>query len=173
MSEPLPAVSRSATGSPARRPPDGGRVVWYRSFYWRIAIGFVATVAVVLALQAALFLWLASTNDTITMRPSHIAAVAAAELSSALEADASLDIDAWLTREYGRGPHGVFVVRGDRVYRSGPFQVPPFLARMAWFRLRSPEAIGGSPGQPAEGRPTGDGLVLRLTVELPYIGTTK
>jgi len=161
MSEPSPVPSRAAAGSPGRRPSDGGRVVWYRSFYWRIAIGFVATVAVVLALQAALFLWLASTNDTITMRPSHIAAVAAAELSSALEADAGLDIDAWLAREYGRGPHGVFVVRGDRVFRSGPFQVPPFLARMAWFRLRNPEAIGGSPGPPPDGRPSGDGRVLR------------
>src|SRR5436190_22586156 len=126
MSEPS-ALPRAAAASAAERPRDGGRVVWYRSFYWRIAIGFVATVGVVLALQAALFLWLASTNDTIAMRPAHIAAVAAAELSSALEADASLDIDAWLAREYGRGPHGVFVVRGDRVYRSGPFEVPPFL----------------------------------------------
>ena len=35
---------------------------WYRSLYWRIAFGFVATVAVVLALQAALFLWLAATT---------------------------------------------------------------------------------------------------------------
>src|SRR4029079_18355218 len=127
-------------------------VVWYRSFYWRIAIGFVATVAVVLALQAALFLWLAATNDNINMRAAPHCARAGAELSSALEADASLDIDAWLAREYGRGPHGVFVVRGDRVYRSGPFQVPPFLARMAWFRLRSPEAISGSPGHTAEGQ---------------------
>src|SRR6188768_38292 len=116
MSEPLPAVSRASTGSPARRPPDGGRVVWYRSFYWRIAIGFVATVAAVLVLQAALFLWLASTNPTIGMGPGRIATVAAAELSSALETDAGLDVDAWLTREFGRGPHGVYVVRGDRVY---------------------------------------------------------
>ena len=45
--------------------------------------------------------------------------MAAAELSSALEADAGLDVDAWLAREFGRSPHGVFVVRGDRVHRSG------------------------------------------------------
>ena len=43
-----------------------------------------------------------------------LATVAAAELSTALEADASLDVDAWLIREFGRSPHGVFVVRGDR-----------------------------------------------------------
>ncbi len=154
MSELPPAVSHAA-GSP----PDTGRVVWYRSFYWRIAIGFVATVAVVLALQAALFLWLASTNETIGMRPGRVATVAAAELSSALEADAGLDVDAWLAREFGRGPHGVFVVRGDRIHRSGPFEVPPFLERMARFRLRVPDQFADEPppGPPPDGRPPGDG----------------
>src|SRR5215203_2136057 len=106
MSEPSPVAPPAA--DPA---PEAGRVVWYRSFYWRIALGFVATVAIVLVLQAALFLWLASTNDTITMRPARVATVAAAELSTALDADAGLDIDAWLAREFGRSPHGVFVVR--------------------------------------------------------------
>ena len=32
--------------------------VWFRSLYWRIAIGFIAMLAVVLSLQAGLFLWL-------------------------------------------------------------------------------------------------------------------
>ena len=158
MSEPSPAVSL-AVGAP----PDGGRVVWYRSFYWRIAIGFVATVAVVLALQAALFLWLASTNDTIGMRPARVATVAAAELSSALEADAGLDVDAWLAREFGRGPH-VFVVRPDRIHRSAAFDVPPFLARMARNRLRFPDGLaeaGPFPGPPFDGRPPGDGRGMR------------
>jgi two-component system sensor histidine kinase BaeS len=146
--------------------PGGGVVVWYRSFYWRIAIGFVATVAVVLGLQAALFLWLASTTDAIAMRsPGYVAAVAAAELGSALEADAALDVDAWLTREFGRSPHGVFIVHGERVHRSGAFEVPPFLERMARFRMRVPaegdeELPSGptlpAPSAPGDGRP-GDG----------------
>ena len=117
-----------------------------------------------LALQAALFLWLASTNDAIGMRPARVAAVAAAELSSALEADAGLDVDAWLAREFGRGPHGVFVVRGDRVHRSAAFDVPPFLARMARFRLRFPDGMaetGPFPGPPRDGRPAGDGRGMR------------
>ena len=59
MSEPSPALSPAAD-----EPPPGGRVVWYRSFYWRIAIGFVATVAVVLVIQAVLFLWLATRRAT-------------------------------------------------------------------------------------------------------------
>ena len=112
-----------------RRSADrGGRVVWYRSLYWRIALGFVATVALVLVLQAALFLWLASTNDTIAMRPARVATRrrrrARAPRSRPMPASTSTR---WLAREFGRGPHGVFVVRGDRLHRSGPFDVPPFL----------------------------------------------
>lgn len=146
-------MSEPATSAPATTPagavaPAAGQVVWYRSFYWRIATGFVATVAVVLVLQAALFLWLASTTDAI-MRPGRLAAVAAAELSSALEADAALDVDAWLVQEFGRNPHVVFVVRGDRVHRNGSFEVPPFLARMARLRLRAADRIGGLREGPA------------------------
>ena len=51
MSEPAGAPS-APIADPAGA---GGSVVWYRSFYWRIALGFVATVAAVLALHAALF----------------------------------------------------------------------------------------------------------------------
>jgi signal transduction histidine kinase len=157
-----------AAAAVADSQPEAGRVVWYRSLYWRIAIGFVATVTVVLVLHASLFLWLASTNETIGMSPARVATVAADELSSALEADATLDVDAWLAREFGRGPHRVFVLRGDRIHRSGPFEVPPFLARLARFRLRVPEAAGepagGLPpdarppeGRPPEGRQPGEG----------------
>src|SRR5687767_12572465 len=105
-----------ARHGPAR--DEERRVVWYRSFYWRIALGVVATVAVVLVLQAALFVWLASTTEAIALRPARLATVAAAELGAALEGDAGLDVDGWLVREFGRSPHGVFVVRGDRVHRS-------------------------------------------------------
>jgi signal transduction histidine kinase len=131
------------------------RVVWFRSFYWRIALGFVATVAVVLVLQAALFLWLASTTEAIALRPGRLATVAAAELGAALEGDPRLDIDGWLAREFGRSPHGVFVVRADRIHRSRPFDVPPFLARVARSRLRvadEPADATGTPSTAFEGR---------------------
>ena len=113
-----------------------------------------------LVLQAALFLWLASTNDTIGMRPARVATVAAAELSSALEADAGLDVDAWLAREFGRGPHGVFVVRGDRVHRSGPFDgaaVPRPDGAVPAARPGRDRRDGRAPGPPPDGRPPGEG----------------
>jgi signal transduction histidine kinase len=125
-------------------------VVWYRSFYWRIALGFVVTVGVVLALQAALFLWLASTIDPVRS-PTRLAVVAAAELGEALDADPSLDVGAWLTREFGRGLHRVFVVRRDGVtFTSGDFTIPPFLLRIATGRLRGdliPRSSGAAPGE--------------------------
>ena len=33
-------------------------LVWYRSLYWRIALGFVALLATLLAAQGTAFLWL-------------------------------------------------------------------------------------------------------------------
>ena len=130
-------------------PAVSARVVWYRSLYWRIAVAFVATVAAVLALQAALFLWLASSTDALAVRPpSHVAAVAAAELGAALEGDPNLDIDSWLAREFEHGPHRIFVVTTeDRLHRSGAFDVPPFLLRLARLRLRG-RFSGEEPGAP-------------------------
>ena len=32
--------------------------VWYRSLYWRIALGFIAMLAILLLAQGLLFLWL-------------------------------------------------------------------------------------------------------------------
>ena len=32
--------------------------VWYRSLYWRIAMGFVALLAALLVIQAGVFIWL-------------------------------------------------------------------------------------------------------------------
>jgi HAMP domain-containing protein len=147
---------------PAER--GGGAVVWYRSLYWRIALGFVVTVAVVLALQAGLFLWLASQTTTLAMRaPGHVAAVAADELAEALADDPALDVDAWLVREYGRLPHRVFVVRADdRVHRSGSFEIPPMAARAARVRLRVPFATGPlRPRQPGMPDRRGDRLPRR------------
>jgi signal transduction histidine kinase len=131
-------------------------VVWYRSFYWRIALGFVATVAVVLALQAALFLWLASTVDAVRS-PTRLAVVAAAELGEALDADPALDVDAWLRREFGRGLHRIFVVRPDgATHRSGDFDLPPFMLRAARARLRAPAVVAEDPEPPPEAmRPEG------------------
>jgi signal transduction histidine kinase len=142
---------------PAAEPVAPGRIVWYRSLYWRIAVAFVATVALVLAIQAALFLWLASRTDALAMRPpAHVAAVAASELGPALEADPGLDIDRWLASEYGAGPHRVFVVTiQDRVHRSGTFNIPPFMLRLARMRLRAPFA----PEEPALLRPSPIALV--------------
>jgi hypothetical protein len=34
--------------------------VWYRSLYWRVGLGFVAFLGVLLVAQALLFVWLAS-----------------------------------------------------------------------------------------------------------------
>jgi signal transduction histidine kinase len=151
-------------------------VVWYRSIYWRIALGVVVTVAVVLVLQAALFLWLASTTDSLAMRtPGHVAAVAAAELGSALENDPGLDVDRWLAGEFGRGPHRVFMLRADeRLHRSGAFDPPPFLLRVMRNRLNptggEPPPEGGTPGFEPRGGGRGRRPILPVVVHGQTVG---
>ena len=60
--------------------------IWFRSLYWRIAIGFVAMLATILVLQAALFLWLTGRfADSLSSRtPQQLADQVGRDLSEAL-----------------------------------------------------------------------------------------
>jgi signal transduction histidine kinase len=113
------------------------RPVWYRSLYWRIALGFIVCVAVVLLAQAALFLWLASrANPALARSPQELSVLAAAEFSAALESDAALDLDQHLRSRYGNARHLLVLVMADgRVYRNRPMEPPPMLVRVARAHL--------------------------------------
>ena len=156
-------------------PETHDRPLWYRSLYWRIALGFIVCVAVVLLAQAVLFLWLASrANPALTRSPQDLVAIAAVDLSSALEADGSLDIGRHVGREYGRAPHPLIVVMVDgSVHRSRAANVPPPLLRFARTTLMR-EAQGLSPSDPDPGElppdeprrrappPDGGGIRMRI-----------
>ena len=45
------------------------RLVWYRSLYWRIALGFVALLATLLAVQGTVFLWMTGRDVGVAARP--------------------------------------------------------------------------------------------------------
>src|SRR4051812_35678046 len=65
-----------AEGQPGGPEPAAPRrVSWFRSLYWRIALGFVAMLAVVLLLQTALFLWLTGrfTESSSSRTPQELA----------------------------------------------------------------------------------------------------
>jgi signal transduction histidine kinase len=112
--------------------------VWYRSFYWRIAIGFIACVAVLLIAQAALFVWMADQTGMplLARSPEHLSTVIASDLSAALETDPKLDIQQYIRARVGnRSPQVVVVMKDGRVMHSATTDPPEWAVRAARFRL--------------------------------------
>ncbi len=107
------------------RPPGPRR--WYRSLYWRIAIGFIAFLAATLVAQGGLFLWL-STQREETLPPrllGDLASLVAEELGEAAERGPGVDL-APLADERFRdlGRPAALVLADGRVV-AGDFQPPP------------------------------------------------
>ena len=98
--------------------------IW-RSLYWRIALGFVGLLAVLLALQVAVFLWISGrAAELFGESPSAFVQTIASDLAAALSADPALDVDAYLNDRY-RGsprPFAVAFVDGRAVVSR---RVPP------------------------------------------------
>ena len=71
---------------------------WYRSLYWRIALGLFAFLALMLAAQSALFVWMVDqTAGSIPARtPRRLAVIVASDVAAALDAERFL---AWTADE--------------------------------------------------------------------------
>src|SRR5687768_17807745 len=81
-------------------PSEGLR--WYRSLYWRIAFGLIAFLALMLAAEAALFLW---TTERIAgsmpaQSPRRLAVLVASDVGTALAANPSLDLHHYVREQY-------------------------------------------------------------------------
>src|SRR5688500_13259278 len=91
------------------------RPAWYRSLYWRIALGLFAFLALMLTAQAALFLWM---NDRIAASmparsPRTLALLVASDISQALEANRALDLSAYVADDYGNVLQPFVVIMRD------------------------------------------------------------
>jgi len=118
--------------------------VWFRSLYWRIAIGLVGLLAALLLAQALVFLWLTGTIATTLMgqSPDRIAADAANEVAAALQKDPGLDIEKFVRDRYGNQAQPLMIVMEDgRVVRN--HELPP------------PEGMRRWPGRAPDGAPPG------------------
>ena len=106
---------------------------WFRSLYWRIGLGFIALVAVLLLMQAASFVWIAAeTEGGQPMRAAQDAAdLIAADLETALASDPALDLAAEARQRIDAASRPAFVVLPNRVV-IGPEGVepPPGLQRL-------------------------------------------
>jgi two-component system OmpR family sensor kinase len=136
---------------------------WYRSLYWRIALGFMALLAAVLLAQALVFLWLTGRIDQSPAgrTPQQLADYVARQLSAALTDDPSLALDDYVREQFG-GISRPFVVamfdgrrlsnRPDALPEGFPGPLPP--PRPGG---RDPRG-GGRGGRPdMEGPPPGGG----------------
>jgi signal transduction histidine kinase len=129
---------------------------WHRSLYWRIALGFIGALALMLALQGAMLLWLSSARDD-ALPPRLLADLAtlvaddlAADRARAPGADLAALAEARF-RELGRP--AALVLRDGRVV-AGDVAPPPRLVETVAARLRA--GAVDFPPRPRGGR-RGDG----------------
>ncbi|MCX6537622.1 MAG: HAMP domain-containing sensor histidine kinase [Acidobacteria bacterium] len=122
---------------------------WFRSLYWRIAIGFVAFLATLMVVQGAVTVWfLARSSDTVAGRSTlDLAALVASDLGTAWSADENLEVEAYLREHYGSHWRPVALVLPDgRMFLSHPdADVPPLLREAALRRLTR-RALGPGAG---------------------------
>jgi signal transduction histidine kinase len=117
--------------------------VWYRSLYWRIAVGFVALLATLLIAQGLVFAWMTGRmTDVFPSRsPVQVAAAMAEDVADALADPAAPDIPAYLSSRYSGSFRGWVVALADgRVFESQRVPPPPTLDRTARARLSAESA---------------------------------
>jgi signal transduction histidine kinase len=128
---------------------------WHHSLYWRIAVGFVSCLALLLLVQAILFVFVVSRSaQTIPNQPpDRFAQTVALDASQALERDPTLDLAQYLRQEYARDAQPFFVLLRDgrAIEIGGSF--PEAMVRES--RQRFEGLLSGNP--PPFGR-TGQGF---------------
>jgi signal transduction histidine kinase len=136
------------SGARATRWPMSDRV-WYRSLYWRVALGLLALLVATLAVQAAVFLWLAARQAERMPGAalSETAEAVAAALGERLDAEPALDVGGWLRDKYGATSARIFVRLPGRapVANQPGERPPPTLARGDRWRGRG-HRFGRGPG---------------------------
>ena len=121
---------------------------WYKSLYWRIALGFVVFLAAMLVVQAMLYTWVvARSGRTLPgQTPNAFAQTVANDLATALDRDPATDLTRYVHEQFAHVSHPFFVMLADGTVINvgvGPISEP--LLRLAHARLR--------PRLPRPGRP--------------------
>ena len=148
------------------------RLAWYRSFYWRIGITFVASVVVVLITQGVILRRTPRVAPFDVFRGPILAAEAAADVADVLRRGQEADLSAHLKSRYplaGETQFGwaVFAALRNRIYSNTGGPVPPVVsltAQSAFGRRRLTAADGVTPVATAPVLVDGrfEGLVLVL-----------
>jgi len=117
---------------------------WYRSLYWRIALGLVAFLALMLAAEAGLFLWL---TDTIAgsfpaRSPRRLAVLVASDVGAALAANRNLDLEPYLHEQYGDVLQTFVIIMDDGRTLSNHVDVPAALVEAVREEIEYLESLG-------------------------------
>ena len=136
--------------------------MWFRSLYWRIGLGFVALLAVLLGVQALLVLWLSGPTGgwLPVFTPARLATVVASEISEELAKKPDLKLESFVREHFARVYQPFLVVMEDgRVAANHVGALSPGLLRAARARLRSPGPVRPFDRQPSGGpRPPDAGM---------------
>jgi len=99
---------------------------WYHSLYWRIALGLFAFLALMLAAQGALFLWITDriAGSMPARDPRRLAVLVASDVGAALTADPALDLTQYVREQYGNVFQTFVVVMSDGRTASNDDDVP-------------------------------------------------
>ena len=144
-----------------------GEQRWYKSLYWRIALGFVIFLAAMLVVQAVMFTWAVrySAARCRASRQCGLAQTVALDLANALTQNPQVDLTKYVHDQYSQSTHPFFVMMTDgRYVTSGSQSFPDALVRMARARLRAAVARTAARRRappfrrerPPDGRPPGD-----------------
>ena len=132
-------------------------VPWHQSLYWRIALGLVALVAVLLAAEGALFLWVSErlAGSMPARSPRQLAALVAQDVGAALTRDPNLNLETYLVDQYANVIRTFIVVLRDGRVASNHDDVPAeILARLRaenTFLLERGRRRGRGAGERPEG----------------------
>lgn len=148
--------------SPTRVVPP----IWHSSFYWRIALSFVALVVLLLAGQSLMVSALMERRGGpfSADNPNAAAAALAARLSDVIEADASTNLDAALKSVHPDGPAAYVVLRDGRVAASSATPLSDAV------RHQAEAALAGSEPHVPEGTTTGPVVTAPIQVEGRLVG---
>src|SRR4051812_30878596 len=130
--------------------------VWYRSLYWKIGLGFIAMLAVLLLTQVLLFLWLTDRIFAATPRtPAQLAAMVAEDVGTEIQQHPDIDLDTFVRDRFSHiyQPFQVVLTNGQRA-SNRPNGLPPEFSRLVQGRLRG-DLIGGARFGEPSGVPRG------------------
>jgi signal transduction histidine kinase len=137
-------------------------LLWYRSLYWRIALGFVGVLAFLLLAQALVFVWVSGRAADVWpgRTPAEYAQVIATDVATALVEQPGVDLESYITTRFP-GTYRAFVVvtRDRRIVYGRGVPAPPMIGRAAMARLglesgdvgELPRGGRGGPGRGGRG----------------------